>query len=70
MSRKITMPKCPYCGKEKEYIVHDYDTSKLVDMAIGCGSTDITIKCKECGKDYKVSCNIRYYGRKLRKEND
>lgn len=64
MSRKITMPKCPYCGKKKEYHISDYDTSKLVSMATGTGSSDITIRCVECGKDYKVSCNIRFYGRK------
>lgn len=65
MSRKITMPKCPYCGKEKEYRIYgDYDTSSLVSMATGRGGSDVTIKCVECGKDYKVSCNIRFYGRK------
>lgn len=64
MSRKITMPKCPYCGKEKEYHISDYDTSKLVSMATGRSDSDVTIKCTECGKDYKVSCNIRFYGRK------
>ena len=64
MGRKITMPKCPYCGKEKKYRVFDYDTSQLVSMATGHGSNDVTIRCEECGKDYKVSCNIRYYGRK------
>ena len=64
MNRKIVMPKCPYCGKEKEYRVSDYDTSKLVSMATGTGSSNVTIKCKECDKDYKVSCVIRYYGRK------
>ena len=64
MSRKITMPKCPYCGKEKEYQVSDSDTSKLVSLATGTGGSDVTIKCEECGEDYKVSCNIRYYGRK------
>ena len=58
------MPKCPYCGKEKEYRVDDVDTSYLVSMATGTGSSDVTIRCAECGKDYKVSCNIRYYGRK------
>ena len=64
MSRKITMPKCPYCGKEKEYRISDYDTSKLVSMARGIGGSDVTIICTGCDKDYKVSCNIRYYGRK------
>lgn len=58
------MPKCSYCGKEKEYRVSDYDTSRLVSMAIGTIGSDITIRCTGCDKDYKVSCNIRYYGRK------
>lgn len=64
MSRKITMPKCPWCGKEKEYRLGDYDTSSLVSMATGTGSSDVTIRCMACGKDYKVSCHIRYSGRK------
>lgn len=64
MSRKITMPKCPYCGKEKEYRLGDSDTSRLVSMATGTGRSDVTIRCTGCDKDYKVSCNIRYYGRK------
>ena len=64
MSRKITMPKCPYCGKEKEYKLGEYDTSKLVSLAVGVIVSDVTIRCAGCGKDYKVSCSIRYYGRK------
>ncbi len=58
------MPKCPYCGREKEYRLGDVDTSKLVSMATGTGGSDAIIRCIECGNDYKVSCNIRYYGRK------
>ena len=57
MSRKITIPKCPYCGKE--YRVGDYDISRLVSMVTGTGGSDVTIRCKECDRDYKVSCNIR-----------
>lgn len=64
MSRKITMPKCPYCGKEKEYIFGEYYTQKLISMATGSGGSDLTIKCTGCDKDYNVSCNIRYYSRK------
>ena len=64
MSRKITMPKCPYCGREKEYRVDDYDTSKLVSMANGTIYNDVVIRCTGCGEDYKVSCSIRYYGKK------
>lgn len=64
MSRKITMPKCPYCGKEKEYRLNDYDTSKLVSLITGTGGSDVTVRCTSCDKDYKVSCNIRFYGRR------
>lgn len=64
MSRKITMPKCPYCGKEKEYLLGDYDTSKLVSLVTGTGGSDVTVRCTGCDKDYKVSCNIRFYGRR------
>ena len=64
MSRKITMPKCPYCGEEKKYQFGEYDTSRLVSLATGVVVSDVTIKCAGCGKDYKVSCNIRFYGGK------
>jgi ssDNA-binding Zn-finger/Zn-ribbon topoisomerase 1 len=62
--RKITMPKCPHCGKEKEYRIGDYDTSKLVSMIMGTGGSNVAVRCEECGKDYEVSCNIRFYGRR------
>lgn len=62
--RRILMPKCPYCQKEVKYDIWDYDTSKLVKMVTGTGSSDVTIKCKGCGKDYRVTCSIRFYGRK------
>jgi len=62
--RKITMPKCPYCQKEVEYKVSDYDTRQLVNQATGFGSSDVVIKCRNCGKDFRVTCNIRFYGRK------
>lgn len=58
------MPKCPYCGKEVQYKIWDNDTTKLVNMATGTGSSDVIIKCKGCGKDYRVTCSIRFYGRK------
>ena len=57
------MPKCPYCGKEMQY-KDDVDTGKLVGLATGTGSSDVIIKCKGCGKDYRVTCSIRFYGRK------
>ena len=62
--RRISMPKCPYCQKEVKYDIWDYDTNQLVKMATGTGSSDVTIKCKGCGKNYRVTCSIRFYGRK------
>lgn len=62
--RRISMPKCPYCQKEVKYDIWDYDTNQLVKMATGTGSSDVTIKCKGCGKDYRVTCSIRFYSRK------
>ena len=62
--RTITMPKCPYCEKELLYKPGDYDTSQIVGLATGTGSSDVVVKCKGCGKDYRVTCNIRFYGRK------
>lgn len=63
--RKISMPKCPYCKVEVQYKLGDYDTNKLVRLATGTGSSDVTIKCKSCGKEYRVTCNIRFFSRKL-----
>lgn len=61
---RISMSKCPYCQEEMRYNVGDYDTSQLVKMATGTGSSDVIVKCKGCGKDYRVTCSIRFYGRK------
>ena len=65
MSRKITMPKCPYCGKEQEYKIWDYNTNKLVGMATGTGSSDVVLQCDNCGNKYRVSCSIRFYTKKM-----
>jgi RNase P subunit RPR2 len=62
--RSITMPKCPYCGKEVQYTVDDYDTRRIVALATGTGSSNVVVTCKGCGEKYRVTCNIRYYGRK------
>ena len=62
--RRIHMPKCPYCQEEMRYNIGDYDTGQLVKMATGTGSSDVIVKCKGCGKDYRVTCSIRFYGRK------
>lgn len=63
MSRKLIMPKCPHCNEGMRYRVGDYNTIQLVNMITGA-SDNVTIKCGKCGKDYKVSCSIRFYGKK------
>lgn len=62
------MPKCPFC-KEEVIMIDDFATRKLVGLATGTGSSDVIIKCKGCGKAYRVTCSIRFYGRKLRNED-
>lgn len=62
--RKIIMPKCPYCQEKVQYKIDDYDTTQLVKMATGTGSSNVTIKCRGCGKDYMITCLIRFYSRK------
>ncbi len=61
--RRISMPKCPYCKEEVQYKNDDFATGKLVGLATGTGSSNVIIKCKGCGKEYRVTCSIRFYGR-------
>lgn len=62
--RRISMPKCPYCKEEMQYKVGNYNTNKLVRLATGAESSDVTVKCKGCGKYYRVTCSIRFFSRK------
>lgn len=62
--RTITAPKCPYCGKSQVMKPFNYNYGKLVSMATGTGSSDVILTCEYCNKKYRVTCNIRYYGRK------
>lgn len=64
--RKIHYPKCPYCGYEVEEKIHSYNYSRLVGMATGTGSSDVVIKCEKCQKEYRVTCNIRFYSRQIK----
>lgn len=63
--RRISMPRCPYCG-----ITHcnvtpsNTNWGKLVSMATGTGSSDVKLKCECCGREYRVTCSIRFFGRK------
>lgn len=62
--RKITMPTCPHCGVKQSSKVNNYNYGKLVNMATGYGSSDVVLHCDACGKAYRVTCNIRFYGSK------
>lgn len=63
--RRISMPKCPYCG-----ITHCNTTpsnnnwGKLVSMANGTGSSNVKLKCENCGREYRVTCSIRFFGKR------
>lgn len=62
--RKVTMPTCPHCGVTQSSNVNNYNYGKLVNMANGYGSSDVVLNCDACGKTYRVTCNIRFYGSK------
>lgn len=68
--RKIHYPKCPYCGYVYEYNnlrdISTCDYSNLVNMATGCGSSDVIMRCKQCNKEYRVTCSIKYNTRKIK----
>lgn len=64
--RTITMPKCPYCGKEHtNQRPNNSNWGYLVGLATGHGSSDVILKCEYCGEKYRATCNIRFYGRKI-----
>jgi hypothetical protein len=61
--RTITLPKCPYCNiRFSNCSPSNYEWQKLVGLATGSGSSNIKIKCENCGRDYRVKCNIRFFG--------
>lgn len=65
--RKVYFPKSPCCKAEIERRFGEYsDYGKLVSMAVGSGTDDVILKCKECGKPYRVTCTIKYYTRDIK----
>lgn len=58
---KIRYPKCPYCNCEYKDKMGDYTLSQL---ALNGSITEATRKCENCGKIYKITVKIMYYGKK------
>ena len=48
---KFTYPKCPYCKKEYQDGVMEYDLMNLVTQG---WCKEVKIKCHSCGEYFKV----------------
>ena len=59
---KFTYPKCPYCKKEYQDGVMEYDLMNLVTQG---WCKEVKVKCHSCGEYFKVKAHITYYGSKL-----
>lgn len=60
---KFRYPKCPYCKTEyKGSTMGDYMLSRL---AIKGWEEEAIHKCERCGKKYKITVKIMYWGAKL-----
>lgn len=56
--RTITMPKCPYCKEKLKYKIGDYNTSKIVGIATGTGSSDVIVNCEKVWQG--LQSNLQY----------
>ena len=59
---KFTYPKCPYCKKEYQDGVMEYDLMNLVTQG---WCKEVKVKCHSCSEYFKVKAHITYYGSKL-----
>lgn len=59
---KFTYPKCPYCKKEYQDGVMEYNLMNLVTQGL---CEEVKVKCHNCGEYFKVKVHITYYGSKL-----
>lgn len=63
---KFTYPKCPYCKAvyHEELGSMKYDLVELVTRGY---KTEAKVKCDSCGKYFRVTAHITYYGSKIKK---
>lgn len=59
--KKIRYPNCPYCGDK---YIDEMGEYQLMRLAIEGWTTEQTVKCHGCGRDFKVTVKIMYYGSK------
>ena len=60
---KFRYPKCPYC--ETEYTGWRMGDYTLYRLATNGDVTEATHLCDHCGKKYKITVKIMYYGVKM-----
>lgn len=63
---KFTYPKCPYCKAvyQERLGSMKYNLMELVTYG---NCTERKVKCDSCGKYFKVTAHITYYGSKIKK---
>ena len=59
---KFTYPKCPYCKKEYQDRIMEYD---LMHLATKGWENETKVRCHSCGEYFKVKVHITYYGSKI-----
>lgn len=60
---KFRYPKCPYCKTEyKGSGMSDYT---LMELATQGWREEAIRKCERCGKKYKITVKIMYWGAKM-----
>lgn len=53
--RKITFPKCPHCGfVQNSTNPSNYNYGRLVNMAMGIGSSNVILQCEKCKEKYRI----------------
>lgn len=61
---KMIPPKCPYC--KTEYQDKMFQTRVLSELATdGCKKEGFA-KCWNCGKEFRVTCNVVFYSSKIK----
>lgn len=63
-SKKITYPKCPYCGNIYTE-APGYGGVDLFDLVRYASRTEAKVKCRNCNNMFKVKVHITYYASKI-----